>query len=388
MTMADRASIESGLMNNCTFKQIAKNIGKDQTTISKEIKRNIFVLREANRHGEDVCPLLLKAPYVCNGCKKRSYCRLEIRMYNAKRAQKSYEEKLIDSRTGVMLNRKEFYEDDKVIDNGIRNGQHIYHIAATNDLHMSVSTIYRNFQKGYLSSSKLSLPRAVKFRPRRKTRDIPYVPSAVKRGRTWSDFNDYIEQNDISSWVEMDTVIGNPGGKVIATFLFTEFNFMFGILLDNKTSAEMTRKITTFKKRFADFGYSFGELFPLILTDNGGEFANVNAFIKDLNGNVESELFFCDPYKSCQKPNVEKNHTIFRDICPKGTSFDNFNQEIVNAIFSHVNCTKRKKLSKKSPFELFEFAYGKEITSLLGITNIPDNEVCQSPSLLEKLGVM
>ena len=82
--------------------------------------------------------------------------------------------------------------------------------------------------------------------------------------------------------------------------------------------------------------------FPLILTDNGGEFSNISAFENDLNGNQETKLFFCDPYKSCQKPHVEKNHTILHDICPKGTSFNSFTQQDVNLIFSHMNSIKRK----------------------------------------------
>ena len=32
-----------------------------------------------------------------------------------------------------------------------------------------------------------------------------------------------------------------------------------------------------------------------------------------------------------------KNHTLFRDIVKTGTSFDDFTQESVNLIFSHVN---------------------------------------------------
>jgi hypothetical protein len=118
------------------------------------------------------------------------------------------------------------------------------------------------------------------------------------------------------------------------------------------------------------------------LTDNGGEFANVLAFTDDPGGNRETDLFFCDPYRSCQKPKVEKNHTIFRDIVPKGEPFDDFTQETVNLIFSHVNSVKRKKLNGKSPYELFSHFYGDTVPTLLGIREIPANKVVQSPKLL------
>jgi len=148
----------------------------------------------------------------------------------------------------------------------------------------------------------------------------------------------------------MDTVIGRVGGKVIMTFNFSFCNFMFGLLLDNKTAAETTLKVRALKESMLAGGVRFGDVMPLFLTDNGGEFANVAAFTADIDGVVESSVFFCDPYCSSQKPKVEKNHTLFRDIVPSGESFDHFTQETVDLIFSHVNSVKRKILNAKRKF--------------------------------------
>ena len=131
-----------------------------------------------------------------------------------------------------------------------------------------------------------------------------------------------------------------------------------------------------------------GNLFATILignsiTDNGGEFANVSAFETDLDGEAETSVFFCNPYNSAQKPRVEKNHTLFRDIVPKGNSFNSFTQETVNLIFSRVNSVKRKSLNGKSPFEFFTFKYGEKLAEILGIEAVPANEVIQSPALLK-----
>ena len=43
LTFDVRLEIQQCLNCEMTFKDIAKHIGKDQTTISKEIKRNLFV---------------------------------------------------------------------------------------------------------------------------------------------------------------------------------------------------------------------------------------------------------------------------------------------------------------------------------------------------------
>jgi len=138
------------------------------------------------------------------------------------------------------------------------------------------------------------------------------------------------------------------------------------------------------KIAFAQSGLRFGDVFPLILTDNGGEFANITAVENNIGGEKETKLFFCDPMQSCQKPRVEKNHTLFRDIVPKGESFDNFTQNTVNLIFSHVNSIRRKILFGKSPYEMFAFTFGAKIADILGISQIPDCEVNQSPKLLNK----
>jgi len=116
---------------------------------------------------------------------------------------------------------------------------------------------------------------------------------------------------------------------------------------------------------------------------DGGEFAHISAFTTDLNGETESNLFFCDPCKSSQKPSVEKNHTLFRDVVPKGECFDSFTQETVDLIFSHVNGVKRKSLNGKSPYDLVAFTYGDKIASLLGISHISPHDVIQSPALLK-----
>ena len=392
LTLEDRNTIQQCLEHGMTFKAIAAQIGKDQTTVSKEVKKHLeFIASKVvyrDKFGATlptpVCPKLLKTPFVCNPCdKKRFSCPFLKQKYIARLAQQQYEALLVSAREGIALTKEAFYLADQVIAAGLQKGQHLYHILQSHDLRMSKSAVYRNLHKGYLSASAIDFPRVVKFKPR-KHKQTERIPKAAKLGRTYTDFLVFTQENDLSSWVEMDTVIGRMGGKVILTLHFTFCNFMAGILLDNKSAAETAAKIRRLKSRFSWHGVRFGEIFPLILTDNGGEFSDVLAFEHDGTGIKETGLFFCDPMQSCQKPRVEKNHTLFRDIVPKGNSFDGFTQDTVNLIFSHVNSVKRKRLNGKSPYELFCFTYGKLIADILGIERIPANQVIQSPLLLER----
>ncbi|MCL1913315.1 MAG: hypothetical protein FWG10_05420 [Eubacteriaceae bacterium] len=142
-------------------------------------------------------------------------------------------------------------------------------------------------------------------------------------------------------------------------------------------------KIRFLKEAMAAAGMRFGDAIPLLLTGNGGEFSNVAAFGKGVDGEAQTKMFFCGPCRSSQKPRVEKNHTLFRDIVPKGESFDGFSQEAANLVFSHVNSVKRKILSGKTRCELFVFTYGDRLVAVLGVRPIPAADVVQSPLLLK-----
>ena len=379
LTLSDRNDIQLGLERGETFKAIGQSILKDPTTVSKEVKRNRQV-RDSTSNNLP-CPLLDKAPFVCNGCpKRRQNCGFKKIFYLAKQAQKQYEQTLVEAREGTPLNSKTFWDMDKVISDGVKKGQHIYHILKTHNLDVSSSTVYRHIRKGYLSIASIDLARAVKFKERRKSK-LPSIPKEAKKGRSYEDFQNYLVLNQLDSWLEMDTVMGRMGGKVLLTFNLSFCNFIFARLLDNKTALEVTKHLYDIKNTLHQADKDFFQLFPVILTDNGGEFARVDDIEMDVRG--ESKLFFCDPNRSDQKGRIEKNHTLIRDILPKGTSFDNLTQEDINLVCSHVNSVKRVALNGKSAYELFDFTYGEEIPKLLGISKIPAEDVCQSSTLLQ-----
>jgi len=392
MSLEDRIEIQECLGHGMSFKAIAARIGKDQTTVSKEVKKHVsFTPSSVKRRDKDTgeyieegtgCPSLMKVPFVCNPCKKfRTPCVYTKHIYSAKKADEEYRVTLTESREGIPLNREEFYAIDRVITEGIKDGQHLHHVLASNDLNVSKSTVYRHLHKGYLSVSQMEFPRVVKFRPR-KTKREDYVPKGLKIGRTYEDFQLYLQEKGICEWVELDTIIGRIGGKVILTINFMFCNFIVGVLLDNKTAAEMSSKIISLKGNLRDNGFRFGDICPVCLTDNGGEFSDIFSIINDLEGNEETKLFFCDPYQSSQKPFIEKNHTMVRDLLPKGTSFDDLTQEKVNIIFSHVNGVRRKALFNKSAYDLFSFTFGENVASALGISYIPPKEVVQSEKVI------
>lgn len=384
LTYEDRLEIQECLAKGMTFKDIGKRIGKDQTTVSKEVKLHTTTYTNSFCKTEEICPNLKKAPFVCNGCdkKSRSNCPYIRHLYEAKRADTEYRETLVDTRTGIPLNKDSFYETDRILTEAVKNGQHLYHAIQTNNLPISLATVYRHMHLGYYSFIALDLPRTVKFKSRTQSKE-EHIPKWAKSGRTYDDFLTYVSNDPNVQIVQLDTVIGRIGGKVIMTIHFVNSDFMVGLLLDNKTAAEAADKIIALKQRLAQNGFCFGNIAPVLLTDNGREFSLVDAFESDLSGNLESHLFFCEPMSPSEKPEIEKNHTMLRDILPKSSSFDNLTQEDVNKVFSHVNAVKRKQFNGKSAYDMFAFFYSHALANALGISFVPGKDVIQSPALLK-----
>ena len=306
------------------------------------------------------------------------------RLYHAKTAQQEYEALLVEAREGIPLTKEEFYKTEEIISSAVKAGQNIYHAIQANELPVSKTTVYRHIECGYYTISKIDLPRAAKFKPRKGNKG-EYVPKGVKIGRSFDDFLLYLEDNPSTNYVEMDTVIGKIGGKVIMTFQFVNVDFMFGLLLDNKTAAEASSKIRLLKEKLNSLGICFSDVFPVLLTDNGGEFSDVSAFENGLDDKPDTKLFFCDPNSPYQKPHVENNHTLFRGIVESGTSFDDWTQQNVDLIFSHINSVKRKQFNGKSAYDLFTFTYSKELADALGISFIAPKDVIQTSKLLKHL---
>ena len=109
LSLDERFDIENSLCKGLSFKEIARNIGKDCTTISREI-RNHYIVKNTGGIGrqfnnciyrttcpnkgkncklsscaefvEEKCSLLNKPPYVCNGCKLKTQCTLSKNFYS------------------------------------------------------------------------------------------------------------------------------------------------------------------------------------------------------------------------------------------------------------------------------------------------------------------
>lgn len=424
LTDADRLQIENWLYEGLSLKKIAERLGKATSTISREIRahalqsdkyaphriRNRCLLRMncqrrylclekvnctkrcaicnfcnhlCSDFQEEICYRLSEPPYTCNGCLEESVCVLKKRYYLHGKAHEAYREKLVDSRTGANITEDELLTLDEFVSPLIRRGQSVHHIVAHNKDQFTVSekSLYRYVDGGLLQARNIDMPRVCRIKPRKSKPVQHKVDATCRINRTYADFLAFTKDNDVPV-VEIDSVIGRVGGKVLLTLMFKSCDLMLAFLRDKNTSQSV---MDVFNDLYERLGAElFQKLFPVLLADNGSEFSNPKALEFDAQGIQRTHVFFCDPCASFQKPNVELNHQFIRRILPKGSSFDLLVQEDIRRMMSHINSYSREKLLDKSPHDLFEILYGDGILDSLGLQKIPANEILLRPSLLRK----
>lgn len=125
----------------------------------------------------------------------------------------------------------------------------------------------------------------------------------------------------------------------------------------------MTLKIENYKK-----------IFRIILTDNGNEFFNPYEMEYDYEtGKKVANVFYCRPYSSSDKHELEVNHEYIRRVFLKSTSFNLLNDEIVNRLRDNINAIPRESLHGETPYDLTKKKYPKLIEYLNAKYIAPDD---------------
>lgn len=429
LTLSDRTFIEQELQQGSTFSYIAQALGKDPTTISKEVRlHRIFTEYDKYRskcrgcmyygdclerhvcglekckyacrycYKKDPTPNCIfyrpwkcdkpsKPPYICNSCNRFNTCKLDKYQYVALKAQNAYEKDLTKSRTGINMTPEELLELNDLISPLILKGQPLSHIFAVHadEIPVCRRTLYNYLDQRIFQARNIDLPRRVRYKKRKKAsapRTSKNIQQVYRNKRTYVDFERFMDAHPDIDVVEMDTVKGGrAAGKCLLTLLFRSCNFMLVILLPNCTQKSVISAINMLSDTLGI--RLFRKYFPVLLTDNGSEFKNPWDIETDDNGRHRTYVFYCDPYVSNQKGRLEKNHEYIRYVIPKGRSMYKYTQEDINLMTSHINSTARDSLNGATPFDLAELLLDKKIPLLAGLKKVSPDEVMLKPALIE-----
>lgn len=429
LTLSDRTFIEQELQQGSTFSYIASILGKDSSTISKEVRLH-RIMHEANKYRskcrgcmyygdcserhvcglekckyacrycykKDPTPYCIyyrpwecskpsKPPYVCNACTRFNTCKLLKYHYVAFKAQASYESTLTKSRTGINMTPEELQELNELISPLILKGQPLSHIFAVHadEIPVCRRTLYNYLDQRIFQARNIDLPRRVRYKKRKKKsapRATKNLQQVYRNKRTYVDFERFIEAHPDVDVVEMDTVKGGrAAGKCLLTLLFRSCSFMLVILLPSCTQKCVIDAINSLSDTLGI--RMFRKYFPVLLTDNGSEFKNPWDIETDDDDRHRTYVSYCDPYVSNQKARLEKNHEYIRYVIPKGRSMYKYTQEDINRMASHINSTARDSLNGTTPFDLADLLLDKRIPLLTGLKKVSPDEVMLKPALIE-----
>lgn len=418
LSLNDRRIIEQGIRNNASKSAIAQTLGKDKSTIGKEIKLHripsykcklplecsVYAKCKLGRHCSLDCPNFVpfrcnrrdRSPGACNGCSNFTHCRFDKFVYKPEYADNEYRNTLVNTRSGINATVNEIHDLGVLIKPLLDKGLSPYHILSSHpEINISERTLYSYIENGVFKAagvdiSLLDLRRQVSRKIPKKTIDQykKRKDHSYLKGRTYKDFLLTAEQEPDSCIVEMDTVYNDvSNGPFIQTFKFVRYGFLFGLLHPKRDTEHMLQGLLCLESLLGiDL---FESQCPLLLTDRGSEFTCANDFEFRDDGSRRTRVFYCDPMQSGQKGSLENNHIELRYILPKGIDLFQLglrNQNDLNLVLSHVNSLSLEKLNGKTPIELMGFLHPDLMKKFFdfGIAKIDRDEVTLKPYLLKK----
>ena len=402
---SDRLAIETMLNESRSIKEIELDIKRDPSNIIREINKHASITFPSFYGGQNpclkwktcdvkeiecyktcknieykICPKLDRSPHVCNGCTTKHGCRHVKKYYKAREAHDSYKQTLSVSRVGLHYTPKESMILKEVLCPLIINSKSVYHaVTVVNneyDTEFILKSIYRQIQMDYLPIKSSDLPRT---RRRIKTtkKDTDYKRDI--KGHTYEDYLEYKNNNPNAVEMQMDTVEGIKGVNepVILTLEIPEISFLFIFKISSQTKDEVIKKLNFFKDIISD--EIFDRIMEILLTDNGHEFLILDE-VTSISSNIN--LFYCHPYSSYEKGEIENVHEFIRRVIPQGVSLKHYTQKELNLLCSNINSLYRESLDGKSPFDLIDKYVPIEIIEKLGLHKINPLNVCLVPELL------
>lgn len=314
LTLREREDIMVMRRENKGVTEIADAIGRDKSTVSRELSRNSF------RVGDGSC-------------------------YRASTAQASYERRRKSCVRPRILDDPETYElvRGKFLDEQWSPEQIEGRLALElGESPLSDTTIYRAIQGGMFDGcvGGKKATRRLRHRGKRRKR------AGVEERRGKIVISNSIDERPVAAdersrlgdW-EADTVSGTLGGACLATFTDRRSGFLEGGKAAEK-AADAVNAVA--------ISSLAGHPLHTITPDRGKEFAKHAEVTEALN----VEFFFALPHHPWQRGTSENTNGLLREYFPKGKSLDDVSDEEVRVVYDKLNRRPRKRLGYRTPHEV------------------------------------
>ena len=353
LTMSDRLNIQEllNLKDNknyngpkITLEYIAKLIGVNKSTISREIKRGTY-----NDHNPR------------NGNPRIRYL--------ASFGQGTYEKKQKRShyKTKLAIDSEELKELTYLLNSGADplTALCLYEQKHNKKFPLCEKSIYNYFHKNYLKLKRNCI------NPRNKVQKPKKHAKMHQKGDNIS--NRSLEANnraEFGHW-EGDLIIGSRGNKSnLFTLIERKTRIYLCFKIENKEMKTIVQLLDQIETKIGI--ENFKTMFKTITFDNGIEFRDFVGMETSINKDQKrTKIYYANPYHSWERGSNENGNRMMRKFFPKGTNFNKIsNNKIIDAT-NKINFSNRNLLNKLSSAEtlkkLNETYYN--IIELLGLKN-------------------
>ena len=305
-TLKERVCLEEMRSKGMKISEIAEKLGRNKSTVSRELKRNSNAQGIYNSWGA-----------YSKSCKRR---KKSVRQERIVKGSELYE--------FICTKLNEYWSPELIAAMWNKSNP---------DDKVSFGTIYRALKK------KLFEGITTKTHLRRRGKKVVRNRSqcgGIRPEHTIHERSKEIEERRFCGDWEGDTVHGAIGKGGIVT------------LVDRKSRKLLVQKIEDFS---ADTVYeatirAFDGIQPRSITfDNGNEFAR----FKDMEMELNTIVYFADPHSPWQRGSNENINDLLRFFFPKKCNFLDVSQEEIDKVVSLINSRPRFCLDLLSPDDVF-----------------------------------
>lgn len=310
ISLSERTLIFWWRKDKLSMREMARKLGRSHTTISREIKRNTYI----------VYPY-----YYPRGAEERYQYRLK------RRAQR-YRLKSPDIREHV-INRLKAGWTPEIISGRLKTTMPENYIC-----HEAIyQFIYKELPELYIYLPRSHKHRGIKKPYRKKVSRIKNRISITQRPQRAND------RILFGHW-ESDSIVSGCRKLGINVLVERKSRLSHISLMIDKTAATNHQIIS---KRLAKYSR---KMVRSITYDNGSE----NTLHEKTNAALATKSYFCAPYHSWEKGSVEQVNGLIRRYIPKGTDFNEVTPQFINKIEKFLNNRPRKCLNFQTPYEAFK----------------------------------
>lgn len=320
LTIEEREKIQWGLWEKISIRDIAHELSRSPSTISREINRNI------TPHGKRYFPRLAQEKTMLMRKSRGMRPRLKhqfIRHYVCKKLKDGLSPEQITGR--LRFEYPEYSISHEAI------YQYIYSQYRRDGYGICIGCDLRKYLRRHHKARK---PKKIPFKPE-KINILDRI-SIDKRPK-------YIDKRKQQGHWEGDSLVSRKSLVGLNTLVERVSGLVFISKIKNGAKEETIKAVS---KRLINIPK---KLRKTLTMDNGHENAGHEVVARKL----ETKCYFAHPYHSWERGTNENTNGLIRWYLPKGTDFAKISNRKIQRIENILNNRPRKRLGFKTPLEVF-----------------------------------